>query len=44
MMVAMLRARDLGAVERLIRAHLLRFHDYLAPLLPVDAPLDGEPR
>lgn len=44
LMVAMLRARDLGAVERLMRAHLLRFHDYLAPLLPVDAPLDGEPR
>jgi DNA-binding GntR family transcriptional regulator len=43
-MVAMLRARDLGAVERLMRAHLLRFHDYLAPLLPVDAPLDAEPR
>jgi DNA-binding GntR family transcriptional regulator len=44
LMVAMLRARDLGAVERLMRAHLLRFHDYLAPLLPVAAPLDGEPR
>lgn len=44
LMVAMLRARDLGAVERLMRAHLLRFHDYLAPLLPVDAPLDAEPR
>ena len=43
LMVAMLRARDLGAVERLMRAHLLRFHDYLAPLLPVAAPLDGEP-
>jgi len=43
-MVTMLRARDLGAVERLMRAHLLRFHDYLAPLLPVAAPLDGEPR
>jgi len=43
-MVAMLRARDLGAVERLMRAHLLRFHAYLAPLLPVDAPLDAEPR
>jgi len=44
LMVAMLRARDLGAVERLMRAHLLRFHDYLAPLLPVAAPLDAEPR
>ena len=44
LMVAMLRARDLGAVERLLRAHLLRFHDYLAPLLPLDAPLDPEPR
>jgi len=43
-MVAMLRARDLGAVERLMRAHLLRFHDYLAPLLPVDAAADPEPR
>ena len=43
-MVTMLRARDLGAVERLMRAHLLRFHDYLAPLLPVDAPLDPDPR
>ena len=35
-MVAALRARDLAAVEAKIRAHLLRFHDYLAPLLPVD--------
>lgn len=43
-MVTMLRARDLGAVERLMRAHLLRFHDYLAPLLPVDAPLEPDPR
>jgi DNA-binding GntR family transcriptional regulator len=43
-MVTMLRARDLGAVERLMRAHLLRFHDYLAPLLPVAAPLEPDPR
>jgi DNA-binding GntR family transcriptional regulator len=35
-MVAALRARDLAAVEAKIRAHLLRFYDYLAPLLPVD--------
>jgi DNA-binding GntR family transcriptional regulator len=43
-MVAALRARDLGAVEQKIRAHLLRFYNYLAPLLPVDAPPDPEPR
>jgi DNA-binding GntR family transcriptional regulator len=43
-MVTMLRARDLGAVERLMRAHLLRFHDYLAPLLPVAAPIEPDPR
>lgn len=35
-MVAALRARDLAAVETKIHAHLLRFHEYLAPLLPVD--------
>jgi DNA-binding GntR family transcriptional regulator len=43
-MVAALRARDLVGVEQKIRAHLLRFHDYLAPLLPVDAAADPEPR
>ena len=43
-MVAALRARDLVGVEQKIRAHLLRFHDYLAPLLPVDAAPDPEPR
>ena len=36
-MMAALRVRDLPTVERRIRAHLLRFHDYLAPLLSVDA-------
>ena len=41
-MVAALRARDLDAVEQKIRAHLLRFYDYLAPLLPVDAAPDPE--
>ena len=43
-MVAALRARDLDAVEQKIRAHLLRFYDYLAPLLPVDAAPDPEAR
>lgn len=43
-MVAALRARDLPTVERKIHAHLLRFHDYLAPLLPVDAAPELEPR
>ena len=43
-MVAALGARDLPTVERKIHAHLLRFHDYLAPLLPVDAAQDPEPR
>ena len=43
-MVALLRARDLPAVERKIRAHLLRFYEYLAPLLPVTAASDAEPR
>ena len=42
-MVAALRARDLPAVEHKIRAHLLRFYEYLAPLLPVDAEPE-EPR
>jgi DNA-binding GntR family transcriptional regulator len=42
-MVAALRARDLPAVEHKIRAHLLRFYEYLAPLLPVDAESE-EPR
>lgn len=36
-MVAALRARDLPGVEWRIRAHLLRFYEYLAPLLPVVA-------
>ena len=40
-MVAALRARDLPTVERKIRAHLRRFHDYLAPLLPVVAATEG---
>jgi len=39
-MVTMLRARDLPAMEAKIRAHLLRFYEYLAPLLPVS---DGSP-
>jgi DNA-binding GntR family transcriptional regulator len=43
-MVAALRARDLDAVEQKIRVHLLRFYNYLAPLLPVDAAPDPEPR
>ncbi|MFI5376027.1 MAG: GntR family transcriptional regulator [Candidatus Rokuibacteriota bacterium] len=43
-MVAALRARDLHAVEQKIRAHLLRFYDYLAPLLPVDDAPDPEAR
>ena len=43
-MVALLRARDLEAVEQKIRAHLLRFYDYLAPLLPVDTAPDPETR
>jgi DNA-binding GntR family transcriptional regulator len=42
--LAALRARDLGTVERGIRAHLLRFYDELAPLLPVAAAPDPEPR
>ena len=42
-MVAALRARDLPTVEHKIRAHLLRFYEYLAPLLPVDAESE-EPR
>lgn len=43
-MVAALRAHDLDAVEQKIRVHLLRFYNYLAPLLPVDAAPDPEPR
>jgi DNA-binding GntR family transcriptional regulator len=43
-MVAALRARDLPTVERKVRAHLLRFHDHLAPLLPVDAAPELDPR
>lgn len=42
-MVAALRARDVPGVEHKIRAHLLRFYEYLAPLLPVDAAPE-EPR
>jgi DNA-binding GntR family transcriptional regulator len=42
-MVTALRARDVAGVEHKIRAHLLRFYEYLAPLLPVDAPPE-EPR
>lgn len=42
--VTALRARELAAVEQGIRAHLLRFYNYLAPLLPVDSTPDPEPR
>jgi DNA-binding GntR family transcriptional regulator len=38
--VAALRRRDLAAVEHGLRAHLLRFYDETAPLLPVDSAPD----
>lgn len=38
--VTALRRRDLAAVEHGLRAHLLRFHAEIAPLLPVDSAPD----
>jgi len=38
--VTALRWRDLAAVEHGLRAHLLRFHAEIAPLLPVDSAPD----
>ena len=42
--VTALRRRDLAAVEHGLRAHLLRFYDEIAPLLPVDSALDPDAR
>lgn len=43
-MVGALRRRDLAAVEQGLRAHLLRFYEETAPLLPVDSSPEGESR
>jgi DNA-binding GntR family transcriptional regulator len=42
--VTALRRRDLAAVEHGLRAHLLRFSDEIAPLLPVDSAPDPDAR
>ena len=42
--VSALRRRDLAAVERGLRAHLLRFSGEIAPLLPVDSAPDPDAR
>ncbi|MGH7398763.1 MAG: GntR family transcriptional regulator [Candidatus Rokuibacteriota bacterium] len=43
-MVGALRRRDLAAVEEGLRAHLLRFYEETAPLLPVDSSPEAESR
>ncbi|HET7378791.1 MAG TPA: GntR family transcriptional regulator [Gaiellales bacterium] len=41
--VSALRRRDLATVQHLLRTHLLRFYDNVAPLLPVVSEVPGPP-